>query len=70
MKKIAFILLSVLLLFYLVSCGGGEDDDKHNHEHATVCEDARTADCTEAGTNTDSHPEDIGPGIDLPIVPN
>ena len=48
MKKIIFILLSMLLLFHLVSCGGGKENDEHDHENAvTVHEHTWTnATCT------------------------
>ncbi len=69
-KKIAFILLSMLLLFHLISCVGGEDQDEHTHEHTSAREDEQTVSCTGTENNTDSHPEDNSPGIDLPIVPN
>ena len=51
MKKIIFILISMLLLFHLVSCGGGKENDHHNHEHTAVKVEARAATCTEAGNN-------------------
>lgn len=77
MKRISYLLLSILLIFALTACTGGE---KAARDHASVStgaeEETLHGGTSEAihsnGTETKevSTPKNENDGIDLPIVPN